>query len=216
MIHFLQMCTQRLVIRVILSIILVSLGRLTIEVHAAAIVVNSSCTLDNAIRAANQDAAAGGCPAGDGADSITLNSDANIMLANHRASTVLSITSPITIVGNGHRIHVTSSSRRSVILASTGNYRLFQVSNTGTLTLNSVTIGWFRGQASGGAISNEGTLTINNSIFHNNTSGDRGGAIYSEGTLTINSSSFLSNYSADSFGAGRRHCIIRRDLKHHK
>ena len=39
---------------------------------AATIPVNASCTLINAITAANTDTATGGCPAGNGADTIVL------------------------------------------------------------------------------------------------------------------------------------------------
>ena len=47
-------------------------------VHAADITVNDTCSLKNAITAANTDTATGGCAAGSGADTITLTGDVTV------------------------------------------------------------------------------------------------------------------------------------------
>ena len=62
----------------LLSIICFAIIHLSI-VQAADIEVGASCSLADAITAANTDAAVGGCPAGDGADTISLSG--NITLA---------------------------------------------------------------------------------------------------------------------------------------
>lgn len=58
----------------------------------------TACTLADAITAANTDTAKGGCPAGSGADTITLQADAVL------AAALPAITSAVTIEGGGHKI----------------------------------------------------------------------------------------------------------------
>ena len=48
-------------------------------VRAASITVNDTCSLKNAITAANTNTATGGCAAGSGADTITLSSDVEVL-----------------------------------------------------------------------------------------------------------------------------------------
>ena len=56
----------------VLIITLILFARPIPGVHAASITVNASCSLDDAITAANTDRATGSCPAGNGADTIRL------------------------------------------------------------------------------------------------------------------------------------------------
>ena len=51
--------------------------------RAAVISVNATCSLPNAIIAANTDSAVGGCSAGSGADSITLPADVVLTVVNN-------------------------------------------------------------------------------------------------------------------------------------
>jgi len=60
---------------------------------AGGITVSGACTLTDAITAANNDTATGGCPAGSGADTITLTADVNL------TSALPTITSEITLEG---------------------------------------------------------------------------------------------------------------------
>ena len=69
-------------------------------VHAASITVNASCSLDDAITAANTDRATGSCPAGSGADTITLTGNIRRVGSNQG----LNVTSDITILGNAFSI----------------------------------------------------------------------------------------------------------------
>lgn len=162
------------------SIALIAL-LLAIPVYAADIIVDDSCSLDDAIRAANKDTATGGCPAGDGADTITLT--ANVYL--NRALTL--ITSPITIEGAEHTIR------------GNGRSHIIGINSRGNLTINAVILtsgkaGW------GGAIGNlGGRLTITNSTLRNN-SADQGGAIGNEGTLLIQNSTLTRNSASEKGG----------------
>ena len=144
------------------------------------------CPLSDQIIAANTDAPSGGCRAGNGANSISLDRDITL------ASKLPAITSDITIEGNGHTI---SGNKR---------FRIFDVDG-GKLTVNNLTLteGWT--SAAGGAIEvqNFGQLIINNSHFINNFA-YVGGAValqYSSARLTINNSRFVGNRALYGGGA---------------
>ena len=171
------------------------------------------CTLAYQIIAANTDRAAGGCPAGRGADTITLSKDYTLF------SPLPAITSHITIEGSGHAI------------SGDNKFRILDVDG-GKLTVNDLTLtegnsstgegGAIRVQGRGQAIvsssrfiknraENGGAiatyypslgLTISNSSFVGNTASWSGGAIirYS-GTVTISNSSFIRNAASISGGA---------------
>ena len=149
--------------------------------QAADIETSGSCTLADAITAANADEAAGECPAGDGADIISLSDDITLTAA------LPQITTEITIEGNGFTI------------SGNNRFRIFVV-NGGTLTVNNLAM--TKGNADwGGAIVNvnNGVLTINNSSITSSQAAE-GGAIGNDGTLTITSSNISGN-SADVGGA---------------
>ena len=190
---------------------------LALPAHAADITLNSRCTLTDAIIAANSDQAEGGCPAGSGADTITLSQDITL-----RAE-LPAITSEITIEGSGYTI------------SGDNRYRIFY-NDGGALTINNLTmtkgrvegemiinadrslknttanpiggaiVNWkgmlaisgsrFIGNSAnwGGAIDNGGELSITNSVLNGNSADDAGGAIFNdEGTLNIINSSFSGN-----------------------
>ena len=158
-----------------------------LPVYATDIRLSALCTLADAIIAANSDQVEGDCPAGRGADTITLSQDITL------DSWLPKITSDITIEGEGYTI-------------SGGNrYRIFY-NDGGALTINNLTMTKGRvedeliiGIVSGGAIYNwKGTLSITNSAFIDNAA-DWGGAIANWGTLNISGSAFIDN-AADSFG----------------
>lgn len=164
-------------------------------VDAADIVVGGNCSLANAITAANRDKAVKGCPAGEGADTITLS--ANILLQ----WTLPKITSDITIEGRGYTIN------------GNNRYRSFYIEEDIAVAIHNLTLtrsmGRYIGshlimegdEALGGAIYNEGRLTISNSSFNHNVSDEYGGAIYNIGDITISNSSFSDNRAATLGGA---------------
>ncbi|MCY4061967.1 MAG: hypothetical protein OXG53_06345 [Chloroflexi bacterium] len=143
--------------------------------------MDSNCSLADAIQAAESDSEIGGCPSGDGADTIHLTGDVTL------AAELPQITSDITIEGAGYAI-------------SGGDaFRIFQVAG-GTLAINDLTL--TDGNAErGGAIYNEGTLTINDSSFSNNVAEYAGGAIISDGMLSIADSKFDNNQAKLDGGA---------------
>ncbi len=167
------------------------------SVHAADIAVDADCSLADAIIAANRDQPEGNCPAGRGADIITLSQDITL------DGSLPKITSNITIEGNGHTI------------SGNNHYRIFY-NNGGALIINNLTMtqGYVEAdlirnedgtlkvttaRAFGGAIANTGELSITNSSFSHNSAEYVGGAIYNDGELSISDSTFSHN-SADIFG----------------
>ena len=159
---------------------------LTMPVYAADITVNSSCSLADAINAANSDAATGGCLAGSGADAITLTGNFTL------DSPLPEIESEVTIEGNGYTI------------SGNKQHQIFWVKETGTLTILNVTLADGRGVDDddlydddvliGGAIMNWGILTVSDSIFTGN-SADWGGATFNDdrASLNVSNSTFNSN-----------------------
>ena len=164
------------------------------------ITVNASCTLSDAITAANTDTATGGCAAGDDADTITLTE--NVLLSAHLPN----IRSDITIEGDAFTIDGAES------------YRIFEIDSGGRLTLRRMTVanadntssygcsggailvnggGWlsvlnsaFIGNVSlcsGGGLKLQpnATASVTNSTFSGNDAGIRGGAIHTDGHLTL-------------------------------
>lgn len=149
--------------------------------NGATINVDGSCTLVDAIVAANSDTLVGSCTAGTGNDVIqitTENSEVKIFsvfqVSNALGNVGLPIiTSNITIQGNGLTVVANNIN---------GNFRLFEVSASGDLTLNDTTVssandgfGMGSGLLSlGGRVTLENTVfTLNNgAIFLNATSGN--------------------------------------------
>ena len=85
-------CVATVVLAALLVVVSPSL------VGAASTAVGGSCSLADAITAANTDAASGGCAAGSGADVITLGGDVTL------TADLPAITTDITINGGGHKI----------------------------------------------------------------------------------------------------------------
>ena len=145
------------------------------------------CDLTHQIIAANTNAPASGCPAGRGADTISLERDIKLF------AKLPSITSTITIEGNGHTI---SGDER---------FRIFTVDG-GTVTMNNVTLteGYIE-NGEGGAVlvQNGAKVTISNSRIVSNFAGD-GGAIAvtsPNDRLTITNSVLSDNRAKWSGGA---------------
>ena len=184
-------------ISILLISILTALGILLLAApaYAADIVVSENCSLVDAIKAANRDQAVKGCPAGDGADTITLSANTGLQWDPPK------ITSDMTIDGQGYAIH------------GNNRFRIFYIEEGNTVAIHNLTLtrsmARYKGShlimeeddAFGGAVYNEGTLTISDSSFIHNVSDEYGGAIHNEGTLTISNSSFSDNRAAALGGA---------------
>jgi hypothetical protein len=138
--------------RIALSVLLV----LSHPLWAATIIVDEkTCTLVDAVTAANTDHAAGGCVAGSGDDRLVLTTDVSLTapyVDAYGSDTAFPvITSEITIDGNGFTIERDPGAPP---------FRLFAVGTDGTLQLNDASlIGGDAGSGAlnGGAVYNEGT-----------------------------------------------------------
>ncbi len=154
---------------------------------AADISVNgSTCTLADAIAAANIDSAVAGCSAGSGADTITLTRNVTL------TGSLPIINSEITIEGAEYSV------------SGDDAHQIFMVDG-GTLTLNDLTVSNGLSATTGGAIyiANEASLTLNRSMVLNSAGNDSGGGIYSNNSdVTLNESTIKGNTTKRSHGGG--------------
>ena len=175
-----------------------------ISSQAATIDVNNNtCTVADAIEAANTDLAVSGCAAGSGDDVIRLQilpyNQSHTITSQRVPSAVVPgtyvgtpiIDSNITIEGQGEKIE------RPITTADT--FRLFEIASGGSLVLNDVRIsGGDDGQGIGSGVLNyQGNLEINNSKLYNHHSAIT--SVYA--TTTIDNSVVSNNFSNNSFGA---------------
>ena len=141
---------------------------LQIPASAANITVTGNCDLVEAIQNAN-DSGNGqpnlDCAAGDpaGPDRVILTSDVSLTTAYGSGRGLPTVFTEMTIEGNGYAI-----ARNSV-----EEFRIFDVSPSGDLTLENTTVGNGGGSTfyyGGSGISNQGTLTLS----HSTVTGGRG------------------------------------------
>jgi hypothetical protein len=159
---------------------------------AATIPVGDTCTLVDALTAANTDTATGGCPAGSGADIIVLPGGSTQTLTEGLPV----VSSVVTIAGQG-----------STIVRDQGapDFRLFAVSSTGDLALQETTVSGGRASGDGGGVANYGgTVTVTNSTLSGNTAPYTGGGIVnsSGGTVTVTDSTLSGNTARVFYGGG--------------
>lgn len=138
---------------------------------------NGTCTLSEAIRAANLDAAVDACPAGSGADTIVLGP--NVYQVQYRETTfdgpngLPSITTHITISGTAGAVIERSAS-------ASEPFRLLQVRSSGTLVLDSVTLrGGELETFEGAALHNVGGVVTATDVLMTENVAPRGGALAS-------------------------------------
>jgi hypothetical protein len=167
---------------------------------AATIPVRGDCNLIAAIRAANSDTARGGCPAGNGADTIVLPSNSTqtltrVINTDYGATGLPLILSDITIDGNGSTIRRAGSAPR---------FRILAVARTGDLTLLDTTVTGGRTDSDGGGVLVRafppGGLTLTNATISDNFASENGGGIEG-GQVTLTNSSISGN-TARNFGGG--------------
>lgn len=169
---------QRLI--TLIAALVLCAGFFVSGVQAADIEVGASCSLADAITAANRDAPRGGCPAGNGADTITLSGAVTLDAELPR------LTSDMTIQGNGHMIN------------GDNTFPIFKVYD-GDIALHNVTL--TKGQSSpgggGGAVDlkRSARMTIRNSSLIDNQAKGYGGAIFvaDEAMLDIANSTISGN-----------------------
>ena len=167
----------------------------------AVITIKAGCALAQAIRAANNDAVEGGCPAGSGADTIVLTGKVNLNAVEDTSngnSGLPAISSEIRIDGRNHTI-----SRDPGALF---DFRHFYVAAAGNLTLDRVTLSGGRGAAGGSIqVRGGGMVTLTNTTVSDNQATGQGGGIYSFASqVRVYRSTFSSNESAGVFGGAIR------------
>jgi hypothetical protein len=137
---------------------------------AATIFVDgTTCTLVDAITAANTDATVAGsqCPAGSGADTLVLVPGSTHTLTSVNNTTFGAtglpvVTSTITIQGNGSTVQRGSGAP---------NFRLLAVGTTGNLTVQQLTLQGGQTSGDGGGVFNQGTLTLSQCTLSGNSAG---------------------------------------------
>ena len=157
----------------------------------------TSCTLIDAITAANNDAPTVGCSAGSGADTLVLPPESTHTLTqgyDYGPNGLPVVTSAITIAGNGSTITRDPSAPQ---------FRILEVARSGDLTLQETTANGGVSSASGGGVSNFGVLTLTNSKVSGSSTGQYGdgGGVFNNGTLTLTNSTVSGN-SAGQYGGG--------------
>lgn len=170
-----------------------------------------NCTLRDAITAANTDAPQGGCRAGSGHDVIELPANGRISLYEVDNTTsgnngLPSITSPMTIRGNGSTIERGLTEEK---------FRIFHIGAGGQLTIQSVTVANGHGMrlGGGGFLLDAGQATVVGSVISGNVADIgveslgagilnlRGSLVVEQTTLTRNGLENSSHTHGPSSGA---------------
>jgi len=175
-----------------------------VNTTADELTLDGNCSLREAIQAAKMDSAVDACPAGNGADIITLPPGTyllNIAGPNEddNLSGDLDLTTSVTL--NGH-------SAADTIIDANSLDRVLQVASGANITLSNLTLrnGKVLDQTShnnGGGIYNAGALTLDHVILSGNQASQsdasarqpQGGGIYNRGTLIL-THTLLENNSA--------------------
>ena len=130
-------------------------------------------------------------------DAVTAaNADANASTIQFSVTGTIVVSSTITINNSKAAVAISNQSGPGPIAISGNNAEQVLGMLPGTATLAYITIENGNGKTTtAGGIYNEGNLTLNNVVLQNNTTaaGIGGGGIYNAGTLTVNYSSFSGN-----------------------
>lgn len=167
----------------------------TAGLPGATIVVDGvTCTLADAITAANTNQAVGACASGVGSDVIDLRSDVTLKVVDNEvygATGLPVVIRNLTIVGNHHKIERAGSAP---------DFRILAVGSGADLTLQSATLSGGKVTGSGGGIfSKSGVLALTDSDLSGNSAWNGGGVYAVGGTLTVLRST-LSGNTADTGG----------------
>jgi CSLREA domain-containing protein len=172
---------------------------------------NGNCTLREAIKAANTDTAVDECPAGSGADTISVPAGTYTLSIpgtgeDANATGDLDITDDLTIVGTGNPTIDANDIDRILEVKAGGTgieVELIGLTltdgsgamrNEETLTLTESTV-----TGNTGGFESSGALSIVDSTMSNNTGGIA--AVRNSGSLTVLNSTFTGNSTVDAGGA---------------
>ena len=134
-----------------------------------------------------------------GVDAAAAGATVNLATATYVLGGQVNIAKSLTISGNGSTNTIIDGN------GAVTNNRVFNITSSTPVTINSVTIQNGRIAGDGGGIYHltTGTLNINNSAIINNTASGLGGGIYnSTGTLNISNSTISGNRSTGFNGGG--------------
>ncbi len=195
-----------------------ALSTIVVTTTADDFTVNDNCTLREAVQAANTDTSVDACPAGSGADVITLPAGTYTLnipgtFEDLNQTGDLDVTSSITFQGAGRDATIIQINRELVIDRILELIETDAVVNISGITFRNGNLTTESGPGGttvypyGGAIYNAGTLNIADSAFINNevdggASGD-GGGIFNGGTLNAENLYFEANYA--DYGGGSIH-----------
>jgi WD40-like Beta Propeller Repeat len=163
------------------------------------IVVGPSCSLDEAVQAANTDQSVDNCPAGQAGSADTI----QVPAGTYDLSTgQLLISSDVNIVGAG--------ARSTIINGSATGQRVLEISS-GTVSVSGVTIEGGNTTISGGGptpgvgggiwVVGQATLTLEDSMVTGNQADITGGGIENDGALTVLRSTIEDN-TTEGVGGG--------------
>ncbi len=159
------------------------------------------CSLREAVIAANKDQASsnspGECPAGSGADTISLPTGTYTLTRSDNGKEDSSSTGDLDIKGD---LTINAAGRVSINTATGFQDRVFHVLS-GNVTINGLTISGGNPSGDGGGILNKATLTLVQSTLSGNNAGSRGGGIYNSSSLTLANTTLSGNSSKTNGGA---------------
>jgi len=159
------------------------------------VVPNANCSLREAVASANANTGIGGCTyTFISGDDVVILTDTTYALTLPAA---LNIASTMVISGAGIDSTLIDGNRNS------RNNRIFDISNSGVVTITNLTVANGGNVQYGGGIRNENsTLILNNVVVTNNTVISDGGGIYNYNgsILTMTNSSIISNSAGDDGG----------------
>ena len=156
----------------------------------------NDCSLRGAINLANSVA---------GTETITFAADYTVTLAG---SSLPDVTTEMTISGTGAANTIVQASTCNPVTLPGGctpaSYRVFNVTNTGNLTLANLTVQHGKAELGyGGGVYNGGTLTVSGSTVSGNSASYAGGGIYNDGgTVTVTNSTLSGNSAPTDQGGG--------------
>ncbi|TDT15293.1 CSLREA domain-containing protein [Ilumatobacter fluminis] len=161
---------------------------IVVDTTADDVVVDGSCSLREAILAANTNSPAGDCPGGSDTDEDT------IVLGS---ATYIGLTSDLPALTGATHI-----SGEYATIDGQDAARGLSIASTAVVSIENLYIANGAG-TDGGGIHNSGTLTIVNTDIRDSQATDSGGGIYSAGPLTIIDSD-IGNNTAAADGGGIR------------
>jgi CSLREA domain-containing protein len=154
---------------------------------------NSSCSLREAIIAANTNNAYNGCPAGSGPDAITFEGDYTITLS----SQLPGVNSVITITGNGAANTIIQANASP----NTATYGIFYI--TGNLSVSQLTVkngNVPSGDGGGIEVASGGILNASHVVISNNNASNGAGIYNNNSTVNLSNSAVINNTAANGAG----------------